>query len=104
MWNVVHSECLALINSMTTRLSTSKKLTNGIAGPGGVAAAAGNASSVAGGGGGTNEGFPPMTSLQSQSEYISLTSLLGEGMVYTGDMDSGDFLALNLLIISIFRL
>ena len=69
VWNTVHSECLALINSMTTRLSTSKKLTNGIAGPGGVAAAAGNAGSVAGGGG-ANEGFPPMTSLQTQSEYI----------------------------------
>ena len=55
---------------MTTRLSTSKKLTNGITGPDGVAAAAGSAGSVAGGGGGgTNEGFPPMTSLQTQSEY-----------------------------------
>ena len=59
---------------MTTRLSTSKKLTNGIAGPGGVAAA-GNAGGVAGSGGGTSEGFPPTTSLQAQSEYIILHAI-----------------------------
>ena len=33
VWNVVHTECLSLINSMTMQLSN-KKLTNGIAGSG----------------------------------------------------------------------
>ena len=80
---------------MTTRLSTSKKLTNGIAGPGGAAAAAGSAGSGGGGGGGTNEGFPPMTSLQTQSEYYYFdiaTQYWEEGRCILGtcmqDMDS----------------
>ena len=33
VWNIVHTECLSLINSMTMQLSN-KKLTNGIAGSG----------------------------------------------------------------------
>ena len=45
VWNIVHTECLLLINSMTTRL-TNKKLTNGIAGPGAAAAAGNDGSSI----------------------------------------------------------
>ena len=64
MWNVVHTECLSLINSMTTRLSN-KKLTNGIAGSGAVVA--GSGSSIGGGGdGGVGGGLPPATSLLSE--------------------------------------
>ena len=60
VWNIVHTECLSLIDSMTTRLSN-KKLTNGITGSG-VAASGTSGSSVIGGGSGDQTS-------QNQSEH-----------------------------------
>ena len=82
VWNVIHSECLSLINSMTTRLSN-KKLTNGIAGPGlAAAAAAGNGGSIIGGG--SDGGFPPMMS--QLSEQMSQHQSECTGSVYFGNL------------------
>ena len=78
VWNVIHSECLSLVNSMTTRLSN-KKLTNGIAGPG--LAAAGNGGSIIGGG--SDGGFPPMMS--QLSEQMSQHQSECTGYVYFGN-------------------